>query len=108
MAVTLTVDQLMECIGASETEQRQCRRLLAVAKARVCRFAPLAPKEVSNEAVILYAGWLRQAGAGGRSVFPNDNEGRVINVSQGFRHSGAHGLLSSWRVPRAAPSGRGI
>ena len=106
MAVTLTVDQLRQCIGASEDEQIQCRRLLAVAKARVCRFAPLAPKEVSNEAVILYAGWLRQAGAEGRSVFPNDNEGRVINVSQGFRHSGAHGLLSSWRVPRAAPSGR--
>lgn len=107
MAVTISVDDLRQSIGASETEQRQIRRLLAVAKARVCRFAPLAPREVANESVILYVGWLRQAGAGGRSVFPADNEGRVINVSQGFRHSGAQGLLSPWRVQRAAPSGKG-
>ena len=88
MAVTITVEELRQCIGADESEQLRVRRLLATATARVERHAPGAPDAVQNEAAVLLAGWLRQATAPSRSVFPADGEGRVINVSQAFRHSG--------------------
>ena len=54
-----------------------------------------------NEAVILLSAWLYQATAQSRNVFPADQEGPPINVSAAFRNSGAQGLLSPWRQPRA-------
>ena len=61
-----------------------------------------APTEIKNEAVILMAGWLWQATAQSRRVFPDDAEGAPVNVSRAFLLSGAQGLLSSpWRKPRA-------
>ena len=108
MAVTIEPEALRVELGADADQLVRITRLHAAAKARVERHAPNAPEDVANEAVVLMAGWLWQAGAPSRSVFPADGEGRVINVSQAFRHSGAAGLLSSWRVQRAAPSGRGI
>ena len=54
-----------------------------------------------NESVILLAGWLWQATAQSRRVFPDDAEGAPVNVSRAFLQSGAQGLLAPWRVPRA-------
>ena len=99
MAV-ISAEELRAALGADETLQARVDSIHAVACARVKRYAA-APIEVRNEAVILFSAWLWQASAQRRSVFPDDGEGRPVNVSAAFRNSGAQGLLSSWRVPRA-------
>ena len=89
-------------LGADEALQARVTSIHAAACARVKRYAVDAPVEVRNEAVILMAGWQWQATAQRRSVFPDDGEGRPVNVSRAFLLSGAQGLLSSpWRRPRA-------
>ena len=93
--------QLRETLGANATLQPRVDSIHMVASTRVTRYARAAPVEVMNEAVILLAGWLYQATAQSRNVFPADQEGPPINVSRAFLLSGAQGLLSSWRVPRA-------
>ena len=104
MAVTLDASELRERIGIPITDTARIDGLLAVVTARVERYAPGAPAEVTNEAAILYAAWLWQSGAQARTLLPADGEGRPVNASRAFLLSGAHGLLSAWRVPRAGAS----
>ena len=97
----ITAAELRSVLGADKVLQGRIDSIHAAACARVKRYAKNAPTEVKNEAVILMAGWLYQATAQARNVFPTDQEGPPINVSRAFLLSGAQGLLSSWRVPRA-------
>ena len=100
MAV-ITAEELRAVLGADPALQGRVDSIHAAACARAKRYAVDAPVEVRNEAVILMAGWLWQATAQRRSVFPTDGEGLPANVSRAFLLSGAQGLLSSWRRPRA-------
>ena len=93
--------ELREALGADAALQERIDSIHAAACARVKRYARGAPVDVRNEAVILYAAWIYQSGAQRRSVFPTDQEGPPINVSRAFLLSGAQGLLTPWRVPRA-------
>ncbi len=97
----ITSAELRAALGADETLQARVDSIHAAASARILRYAPGAPDAVKTEAIIVYGGWLYQATAQSRSVFPTDNEGPPVNVSRAFLLSGAQGLLSSWRVPRA-------
>ena len=102
MAVKMiNADTLRAALGADAASAVRVASIHAAVCARVKRYAKNAPTEVKNEAAILMAGWLWQATAQSRRVFPDDGEGRPTNVSAAFRNSGAQGLLSSWRVPRA-------
>ena len=101
MAVVISAAALREVLGADAALQGRIDSIHAAACARVKRYAINAPIEVRNEAVVLMSSWLYQATAQSRNVFPTDQEGPPINVSAAFRNSGAQGLLSSWRVPRA-------
>ena len=74
-------------------------RSMRPASARINRHAPSAPDAVKTESLILYSAWIYQSGAQSRSVFPED--GPPVNVSRAFLLSGAQGLLTPWRVPRA-------
>ena len=91
--------ELRAVLGADESLQARVNSIHAAAEARIKRYARDAPVEVRNEAVILYAAWIYQSGAQSRSVFPED--GPPVNVSRAFLLSGAQGLLTPWRVPRA-------
>ena len=97
----ITPDELRAVLGADAALQARVNSIHAAACARVKRYARDAPIEVGNEAVVLMAGWLWQATAQSRNVFPTDQEGPPINTSRAFLLSGAQGLLSSWRRPRA-------
>ena len=101
MAVVISAVELRAALGADAALQGRIDSIHAAACARIKRYAINAPIEVRNEAVILMAGWLYQATAQSRNVFPTDQEGPPINVSRAFLLSGAQSLLSSWRVPRA-------
>ena len=93
--------QLRETLGANVSLQSRVDSIHAAAWSRVSRYARAAPVEVMNEAVILLAGWIYQATAQSRNVFPADQEGPPINLSRAFLLSGSQGFLSSWRQPRA-------
>ena len=102
MAVKMiNADTLRAALGADATLQARVDSIHKAACARVKRYALGAPVEVRNEAVVLFAAWIYQATAQSRNVFPADQEGPPINVSAAFRNSGAQGLLSPWRQPRA-------
>ena len=95
----ITSSELREVLGADASLQKRVDSIWAAACARSKHYAANAPIEVRNEAVILMAGWLWQASAQRRSVFPDD--GPPTNVSRAFLLSGAQGLLTPWRVQRA-------
>ena len=97
----ITPTELRTALGADASLQGRIDSIHAAVCARVKRYAINAPIEIRNEAAILYAAWLYQAQAQARSVFPADGEGPPVNVSRAFLLSGAQGLLSSWRQPRA-------
>lgn len=98
--VMITPQELQAILGADLSLQPRVDSIHAAACAKVKRYAINAPTEVKNESVILMAGWIWQATAQRRSVFPGDGEGMPVNVSRAFLLSGAQGLLSSWRRPR--------
>ena len=95
----MTAVELRGALGADASFQGRVDGIYAACCERIKRFARNAPVEVRNEALILYAAWIYQAQAQRRSVFPDD--GLPVNVSRAFLLSGAQGLLSSWRQPRA-------
>ena len=95
---------LRAALGADETLQARIDSIHTACCARIKHYARDAPVEVRNEALVLYGAWIYQSGAQARSVFPTDNEGPPINVSRAFLLSGAQGLLSPWRTPRAGAS----
>ena len=97
----MTPDDLRSALGADAALAGRVASIHAACCARIKRYARDAPVEVRNEALVLYAAWIYQSGAQSRSVFPTDGEGPPVNVSRAFLLSGAQGLLSSWRVPRA-------
>ena len=97
----ITPTELRTALGADASLQWRVDGIYAACCGRVKRYAINAPIEVRNEAVILFSAWLWQSSAQSRSVFPADGEGPPVNVSRAFLLSGAQGLLSSWRQPRA-------
>ena len=97
----MSADELGKALGADLALHGRVASIHAAASARVTRYAPGAPAAVQNEALILMAGWQWQATAQRRSVFPDDGEGRPVNVSRAFLLSGAQGLLACWHQPRA-------
>ena len=97
----ITVDGLRLALGASAALLPRITAIHKAACTRTKRYAGAAPTEIKNEAILLFAAWLYQAEAQRRSVFSDDGEGRPVNVSAAFRNSGAQGLLSPWRRPRA-------
>ena len=100
MAVKMiTAEELRAVLGADAALQGRVNSIHAAACVKAKTYAVHAPIEIRNEAVILLAGWLWQSSAQRRSVFPED--GLPVNVSRAFLLSGAQGLLSSWRRPRA-------
>ena len=102
MAVKMiNADTLRAALGADAASGVRVASIHAAVCARIKRYAKNAPTEVKNEAAVLFAGFLWQASAQSRRVFPDDGEGRPTNVSAAFRNSGALGLLSPWRQPRA-------
>ena len=101
MAVTLTTSDLEAALSINAT---LAARLLETSTALVERYAPGAPPAVQNEAVIRTAGWLMETPSGGiRSESVGDiRTGYDASRSLGaLRHSGAMGLLTTWRVRRA-------
>lgn len=100
----ITAAELEAVLGADVGSAGRVISIHAAATARIDRYAPGAPIEVRNEAIVLLAGWLWQATAQRRSLFPEDGDGRPVNTSRGFLLSGAQGLLSSWHQPRAGAS----
>ena len=97
----MTADELRAALGADAALLLRITSIHTACCARIKRYARDAPIEVRNEALVLYAAWIYQAQAQRRSVFPADGEGPPVNVSRAFLLSGAQGLLSSWRTPRA-------
>ena len=100
----ITPHELRCALGADGSQLARIDSIYASACVRVKTYARDAPTEVKNEALILYAAWLWQATAQRRSVFPDDGEGRPVNVSRSFLLSGAQGLLAPWHRPRAGAS----
>ena len=95
----MTPDDLRSALGADAALAGRVASIHAACTARINRYAPGAPDAVATEALVLYAAWIYQSGAQRRSVFPE--EGSPTNVARAFLLSGAQGLLSSWRRPRA-------
>ena len=97
MAVTVTDIQLAAAMrigdGSTPLEEQQAstiNRILAAATAVVERYAPNAPTEVHNEAVVRMAGYLYDS-----------PPGMSTRTASAMRDSGAMDLLSSWRIIRA-------
>ena len=100
----MTPDDLRSALGADAALAGRVASIHAACTARISRYAPGAPDAVATEALVLYSSWVYQSGAQARSVIPDDGEGRPTNVSRAFVLSGAQGLLSPWRTPRAGAS----
>ena len=101
MAITLTESELEAAING---KAGVAARLLPVVTELVQRFAPDAPDSIQNEAAIRTAGWLAD-------MTPNLNiktgsitirKTRFKGELSALQHSGAAGLLSSWRVRRGS------
>ncbi len=101
MAVTLNEAELAAAINGKPAV---ASRLLPVVTELVERYAPDAPDSIQNEAAIRAAGWLAD-------MTPNLNiktgsitirKTRFKGESSALAHSGAAGLLSSWRVRRGS------
>ena len=107
MAITITAAQLAAQIGL-ETSDPRATQLLAVVSALVSRYAPDAPEDVLNEAIIRAAGWLQDSRHS--SVVSELNFGGALDMrfrspaASCVRASGAAALLSPWRVRRATPA----
>ncbi len=102
--VTVTAAQL-----AAETsaETERAARVLRVASRTVLDYAPKAPTELLNEAVIRFAGYLLGSDYGTvrkETVGPFDTE-YVTNHAAAFRNSGAAALLTRYKRRRAGAIG---
>ena len=100
LAVTITAEALETQIGR---DLETATRLLAFARERVEKTAPLAPDPVCNEAVIRYAGYMAQSDYGTirkETTGPFTKEW-VTNHANAWRNSGAAGILAPWATKRA-------
>ena len=104
MAVNLSTADLESAAGLTSA---QAVRLLPVATMLVERYAPSAPTEIQNEAVIRVVGHMRQAPAGLRKlgIGTVDIEYDLSGQRAMFRNSGAAALLTSWKKRRAGAIG---
>lgn len=104
MAVTITAAQLAPRIVGNPDDHRELvEGVLAAATARVLRYAPAAPDEIHNEAVVRFAGYLAGSEFGGISetTVGQQSVTYTTNHAAAFRNSGAAGLLAPWRTHRA-------
>lgn len=102
--VTITAAELATATGATDDV---AERLLGVA-ARACTdFAPDAPTELLDEAVVRFAGYLAQSDFGGvrtESLGEKSVEYQMNHAAM-FRNSGAAALLTRHKVRRAGSIG---
>ena len=107
MAVTLTLADIRERVGAAETGDYDIAPLwFNVASAAVVKYAPSAPDESHNLAVLMMVDYwdgipdpphiIRQADGGGKDVWTSP-----LRSGNSLRYSGAMALLSPWKVRRA-------
>ena len=95
---------LKSALGTSALTDERLVALGSTAAAMVAAFAPGAPQPVKNEAVIRLSGWLK--GSPAPDLTPIGVSGIDLAWRPGasrnaMRSSGAGGLLSAWRKPRA-------
>ena len=97
------------CLAAAigVTDEDTLDRLGAAAATLVERYAPDAPSEIKNEAVVRAAGWLaQQPAASVRSESVGDIRTSYMPTHlSALRHSGAMALLSPWKIRRAGAIG---
>lgn len=102
--VTIAVDRVeasLNTVGA--IARADVERLLAVATRLVTRFAPDAPDEVLNEAVVRCVGWLAETPPSGVRQMSTGEVTLDYTPGQkgALRHSGGMSLLSPWKVRNA-------
>ena len=102
--VTITAERL-----AAETsaEIGRASRVLEVARRKVLDYAPSAPGELLDEAVIRFGGYLLGSDYGAvrsEALGPKSAE-YVTNHAAAFRNSGAAALLSAYKKRRAGSIG---
>ena len=92
--------------GRTDPDESVCT-LGEVASARVEREAPGAPQRIKDEAVIRYAGYMAQSDYGGvrQEAIGERSVEYTLNHANAWRHCGAAGLLSPWKVRRAGVIG---
>lgn len=99
----VTVDELAAIIG---TELAEAERIRTVAVLMVEKYAPGAPNELKNEAVVRLSGYMAATESSGYGAFRSVDVGGVSLGTQHvhgpmLRNSGAAALLSPWKVRRA-------
>ena len=98
--VTITAAELAD--AAQLLPGVQASRLLRVVTVMVEKYAPGAPSDIQNEAVIRVAGWLAHTAAG--SLARVETGPRITEYAVGqkgaLRHSGAMSLLSPYKIRR--------
>lgn len=91
--------------GSTNAGYYDLQRTARAVSARIQRYAPDAPQDVKDEALIRAVGWLMQSGKTGEVVSESLDvkaQSYDVRVAQGwFRHSSAMSLLSPWRVRNA-------
>ena len=100
MAVTITAQQLADETAADLT---RAERVLPAVSRIVSDYAPEAPSELQNEAVIRFGGYLLASDYGGirdESLGPM-SVSYQLNHAPAFRNSGAAGLLTRYKRRRA-------
>ena len=103
-SVTVTATQLAEETSA---ELERAARVLKVASRSVLDYAPKAPTELLNEAVIRFGGYLLGSDYGAvrkETDGPFDTEYQ-LNHAAAFRNSGAAMLLTRHKVRRGGAFG---
>ena len=94
MAVTITVDELVQAlrIGGTDEEVTELRRLRAYAVEAVDRLAPEAPDSVADQAVVQLTAYL----------FDQPTSWPSIRYASCVRNSGAGSILAPYQRRRAA------
>ncbi len=103
--IGITAEKLAEALKI--TDAALVERLLPVAYGLVVKYAPDAPLEIRNEAIIRCAGWLKdQPSPSIRSEKTGDIETAYATTNtNALKASGAMSLLAPWRVYRAGTIG---
>ena len=104
MPLTISVAQLSQAVRLTVTGSPDppflaiLTRHLAVAEARIERYAEDAPDGVKDEAAVRFVGYLLDAP-------PVAATGSTARGSDAFSNSGAKALLSDWHIPTSARMG---